>query len=187
MSLPEDSLTPRLRADAARNRDQILVAARDALAEGELPGFNELARRARVGVGTVYRHFADESAVLLGVAEYAVGDLLTSLERAGELPDPEARFDAAFVALLTRVRSNPALQAVLQDPRQAGSLAEVERAAEGLREAAVGAGIIDARVTLDDIRRLVCGVAHAAAAGGDQADAAIRYAHVVLRGLRPAG
>jgi AcrR family transcriptional regulator len=57
-----------LRADARRNRDQILVAAREIFAErgAEVP-MEEIARRASVGVGTLYRRFADREALIRAV------------------------------------------------------------------------------------------------------------------------
>jgi len=66
MSTPEVD-TP-LRADARRNRDQILVAARAIFAEQgvEVP-MEEIARRASVGVGTLYRRFPDREALIRAV------------------------------------------------------------------------------------------------------------------------
>ncbi|MGB3439338.1 MAG: helix-turn-helix domain-containing protein [Actinophytocola sp.] len=57
-----------LRADARRNRDQILVAAREIFAErgAEVP-MEEIARRASVGVGTLYRRFVDREALIRAV------------------------------------------------------------------------------------------------------------------------
>ncbi|MFC4857673.1 TetR/AcrR family transcriptional regulator [Actinophytocola glycyrrhizae] len=57
-----------LRADARRNRDQILVAAREIFAErgAEVP-MEEIARRASVGVGTLYRRFVDRDALIRAV------------------------------------------------------------------------------------------------------------------------
>jgi AcrR family transcriptional regulator len=57
---------PKLRADARRNRGRILAAARTVFAEnGEDAPIHDVARRAGVGVGTVYRHFAHKD-VLVG-------------------------------------------------------------------------------------------------------------------------
>jgi AcrR family transcriptional regulator len=57
-----------LRADARRNRDQILVAAREIFAErGADVAMEEIARRASVGVGTLYRRFADREALIRAV------------------------------------------------------------------------------------------------------------------------
>jgi AcrR family transcriptional regulator len=57
--------TKPLRADARRNRERVVTAAREAFAEHgvDLP-MEELARRAGVGVGTVYRHFPSKEALL---------------------------------------------------------------------------------------------------------------------------
>jgi AcrR family transcriptional regulator len=58
-------VTKPLRADARRNRERVLAVAREAFAENgvDLP-MEELARRADVGVGTVYRHFPSKEALL---------------------------------------------------------------------------------------------------------------------------
>jgi AcrR family transcriptional regulator len=60
---------PRMRADARRNRDQLLVAARDVFAE-QGPGtpLEEIARRAGVGIGTLYRRFPDRPSLLRAAA-----------------------------------------------------------------------------------------------------------------------
>jgi AcrR family transcriptional regulator len=64
MTTPE---TP-LRADARRNRDQILLAAREIFAErGADVAMEEIARRASVGVGTLYRRFADRETLIRAV------------------------------------------------------------------------------------------------------------------------
>jgi AcrR family transcriptional regulator len=57
-----------LRADARRNRDQILMAAREIFAErGADVAMEEIARRASVGVGTLYRRFADRETLIRAV------------------------------------------------------------------------------------------------------------------------
>ncbi|WP_078860642.1 TetR/AcrR family transcriptional regulator [Streptomyces sp. NRRL F-2747] len=56
---------PRPRADAVRNRERILVAAREVLVEqGSGAPFDEIARRAGVGNATLYRHFPDRAALV---------------------------------------------------------------------------------------------------------------------------
>ncbi|MFI1453427.1 TetR/AcrR family transcriptional regulator [Streptomyces roseus] len=56
---------PRPRADAVRNRERILVAAREVLVEqGSAAPFDEIARRAGVGNATLYRHFPDRAALV---------------------------------------------------------------------------------------------------------------------------
>jgi AcrR family transcriptional regulator len=59
------SRVTRMRADASRNRDRIVAAAREAFVEhGTEVTFDEIARRAGVGNATVYRHFADRTELI---------------------------------------------------------------------------------------------------------------------------
>src|SRR5580700_6658522 len=65
-----------LRADAARNRENVLRAARDAFAEsGYGVPLDEIAARAGVGPGTVYRHFPTKEALFEAVVTARVQDL----------------------------------------------------------------------------------------------------------------
>jgi AcrR family transcriptional regulator len=58
--IAERSRVPRLRADASRNRERIVAAAREAFVEhGAEVTLDQIARRAGVGNATIYRHFAD--------------------------------------------------------------------------------------------------------------------------------
>ncbi len=64
MTTPDATARP-LRADAKRNRDKIVAAARDAFSEEGLDAqIEDVARRAGVGVGTVYRHFPTKDALV---------------------------------------------------------------------------------------------------------------------------
>jgi AcrR family transcriptional regulator len=69
MSATEPATEPLLvrpkRADARRNYEKVLAAAREALAEGgESTALEEIARRAGVGIGTLYRHFPNRQALV---------------------------------------------------------------------------------------------------------------------------
>jgi AcrR family transcriptional regulator len=65
----EAAAAPRLRADARRNREQLLAAARDVFVEqGADAPLDEVARRARVGIATLYRRFPDRSSLQRAVA-----------------------------------------------------------------------------------------------------------------------
>jgi AcrR family transcriptional regulator len=62
-----------VRADARRNRERLLDAAVDAILEaGGEPTRDALAKRAGVGVGTLYRHFPDQQALLHAVAVHVL-------------------------------------------------------------------------------------------------------------------
>jgi len=75
--------TPKLRADATRNRERILLAARDALVEhGADAPLDEIAKRAGVGNATLYRNFPDRSALIREVALLIKGRILAIAESA---------------------------------------------------------------------------------------------------------
>ncbi|WP_063784070.1 TetR/AcrR family transcriptional regulator [Streptomyces sp. SBT349] len=79
----------RLRADAARNRANILRAARTLFAaRGEGAGIDEIAREAGVAVGTLYRHFPTKADLVQAI----VGDLVHRIFTA--LDEAVARIDA---------------------------------------------------------------------------------------------
>jgi AcrR family transcriptional regulator len=75
------------RADARRNYDKILAAAREAFAQGgESTALEEIARRAGVGIGTLYRHFPTRQALLEALYFNEVEDVCRS---AAQLQDAE--------------------------------------------------------------------------------------------------
>ncbi|MFE7315361.1 TetR/AcrR family transcriptional regulator [Streptomyces sp. NPDC057555] len=83
------SAQPRLRADAVRNRERIVAAAREAMVEfgAEVP-FDEIARRAGVGNATLYRHFADRRELIHHVTLSVMSRTADRAERAlTEEPD----------------------------------------------------------------------------------------------------
>src|SRR3982750_4164488 len=62
---PQALITRPKRADARRNYEKVLAAAREAFAEGgESTALEEIARRAGVGIGTLYRHFPNRQALV---------------------------------------------------------------------------------------------------------------------------
>ena len=82
-------MTAPLRSDAARNRDRILEAARAAFAEHGLEiGVDEIAQRAGVGVGTLYRRFPSKASLVHAIFEQRVDDLAPAIERALAEADP---------------------------------------------------------------------------------------------------
>src|SRR5690242_939540 len=75
------------RADARRNYERVLAAAREAFAEGgESTSLEEIARRAGVGIGTLYRHFPSRQALLEALYVNEVEEISRS---AAEIDDPD--------------------------------------------------------------------------------------------------
>src|SRR5215472_3631947 len=73
------------RADARRNYEKLLSAAREAFAEGgEATSLEEIARRAGVGIGTLYRHFPNRQALLEALYVEEVGEVCRSAADLGD-------------------------------------------------------------------------------------------------------
>jgi len=122
-------MTGQLRADAKRNRDQILAAARDLLVnQGASVPMEEIARHAGVGVGTLYRRFPDRVALLRALSVHTV-EHMTDLARTALRTEPDAwnalsRFVRECVALrLGALRSivDPQLHSGLQHSEEVRS------------------------------------------------------------------
>jgi AcrR family transcriptional regulator len=79
------------RADARRNYEKLLAVARDAFAENDEVTLEEIARRAQVGIGTLYRHFPNRPALLESIYVDQVEELCaTARELSATLPPWEA-------------------------------------------------------------------------------------------------
>jgi AcrR family transcriptional regulator len=85
------SVSPR-RADTRRNHERILVAASESLAASGEVSFNAIAKRAEVGVGTVYRHFPTPEALILAVYQREVTHLVDIVASLLETYPPEQAF-----------------------------------------------------------------------------------------------
>jgi AcrR family transcriptional regulator len=91
----------KLRADAARNRALVLDVAYEAFAaEGLAVPIDEIARRAGVGAGTIYRHFPTKESLFQAIVANRIDRLV---EHAGTLTDDREPGDALFAFLTTMV------------------------------------------------------------------------------------
>ena len=172
-----------LRADAARNREKVLRAARDAFAEsGYGVPLDEIATRAGVGPGTVYRHFPTKEALFETVVTARVQDLVADARARAEGPDP----GAAFFGFLDRIAAESAAKRDLPDAIAiAGSLREELLAAlDVLLRRAQRAGAVRADVRTEDLIVLFKGLFASLADVTDQARRDLVYA-VLADGLRP--
>jgi AcrR family transcriptional regulator len=121
----------RLRADARRNRDQILLAARDVFVEmGPDAPLDAVARRAGVGIGTLYRRFPDREALMRAV----VLDVLT---RVGEEARAALREEPdAFAALARYMHRALDLRVAAVMPVLVGQISFADEALARVRDAA---------------------------------------------------
>ncbi|GLY63870.1 TetR/AcrR family transcriptional regulator [Amycolatopsis taiwanensis] len=101
---------PTLRADARRNRARVLAAAQEAFAdEGTSVPLDEIARRAGVGAGTVYRHFPSKEALYEAVVLDRIGQLGQQASELLGAADPGAAFFEFFEVVATHAVLNKAL------------------------------------------------------------------------------
>jgi AcrR family transcriptional regulator len=114
-----------LRRDAERNRRRVLTAAADAFAEGGLAvTMDEVARRAGVGVGTVYRRFPDKELLIEALFEQRIDELVALAEAARDDRDPFAGLVRFFETLLAVQAADRGLKdVVLGTARGAGRAA----------------------------------------------------------------
>ncbi|WP_367131903.1 TetR/AcrR family transcriptional regulator [Saccharothrix sp. HUAS TT1] len=181
-----------LRADAARNRERVLEAARSRLASGDDSlQLNAIAKLAGVGVGTVYRHFPTRHALLEALVAERFRRLVERAREVAADPDPARGLRALLRHTLDLSLADPGFAAVLESADRAGAptsalKAELDQAVTPLLDRAREAGAVRSDVVADDVRRLLCGVEHAVRSGDDDPRYAELYLDILVAGLRPA-
>jgi AcrR family transcriptional regulator len=183
-----------LRADAARNRARVLDAARDAFAEAGLDvGVEEIARRAGVGKGTLYRRFPTKGALVRAIFEGGLAELERAAEEARRAADPwegfcgflgeAARMQAANQGFLDMVaqRMGPGVLTGEGRRRLLGILAEPLR--RGQQSGAVR-GDLDAEDLLM-LLRMVGSTTRPTPTGRSPEERWQRYLALLLDALRP--
>jgi len=161
-----ETLTPRpKRADARRNYEKVLNAAREAFAEGgESTALEEIARRADVGIGTLYRHFPNRQALLEALYVDEVEEMCRS---AAELDgsDPWEALNGWFERFIAYVGTKRALAAELSNyldqdaPLFQGCRTSLFAAGEPLLKHAQEAGVVRPDVTIGEVIQMVVGIA----------------------------
>lgn len=177
-----------LRVDAARNHERIVLAAGRAFEEvGPAVSLEEVARRAGVGVATVYRRFGNRDLLVRAVFEHMFS---TEIEPAAavETDDPWHDLAAALTATVTALAGH---QVMLGLAREAAAIEvdTVERYLRSLRrllDRARNAGVVRAELLSRDLAAVVVmALATARHAQPDSLDLR-RYLALLLDGLRPA-
>ncbi|MFJ8582982.1 TetR/AcrR family transcriptional regulator [Micromonospora sp. NPDC093277] len=183
-----------LRADAARNRDRVLATARLAVAAGDLSlQLNDIARRAGMGVGTVYRHFPTRRALLEALADDAFTALLDDARVASQQHDAWTGVEILLRALLLRQLADPAFSEVIStrpdldaSERTTAHRDEFGKLARTVLGHARQANAVRPGLTDDDLHHLVCGTVFALRIGDEPSERVERYLQVLLDGIRSA-
>jgi AcrR family transcriptional regulator len=175
------------RADARRNYEKVLSAARQAFAEGgEATALEEIARRADVGIGTLYRHFPNRQALLEALY---VGEVEEMCRSAAEFEgsDPWEALNGWFERFIAYIGTKRALAAELQNyldqdaPLFQACRTSLFEAGEPLLRSAQEAGVVRPDVSIGDVIQMVVGIAKIPAKDPEQNQHILR---VALDGLR---
>ncbi|MFD4461693.1 TetR/AcrR family transcriptional regulator [Nocardia sp. NPDC058480] len=155
---------PAIRADARRNRAQILAAAQRALAErGTTVSLAEVARRAGVGAGTVHRHFPTKTDLLEAVMQQRVDGLAALAAERLTDPDPGSAFFALCAHVIITTPGNKDLCDLVQSddgwPRALlrGAGNRFHRALGALLASAQRQGAVRADVVVTDVLDIFTG------------------------------
>jgi len=179
------------RADAVRNRERVLEAAKAVFsAGGPDASLEAVARRAGVGIGTLYRHFPTREALFEAVYRREVEQLGELAEQLKREPQPvEAlrrwlRSNVEFVATKKGMSAALALAAHGKSSELiAFSFERLTKAVGALLDRAVAAGEIRADVSAEDLLRALIGMCYLHDQPGWQASV-IRLLDVFIDGLR---
>jgi AcrR family transcriptional regulator len=183
----ETLLTRPKRADARRNYEKVLAAAREAFAEGgESTALEEIARRAGVGIGTLYRHFPNRQALLEALYVDEVEDVCRSAAKIDDADPWEALstwFDRFIGYIATKqALANELLNYLGRDaPLFKASRTSLFEAGEPLLKRAQEAGVVRSDVDIAEVIQMVMGIAKIPTGDPAQTQQILRIA---LDGLR---
>jgi AcrR family transcriptional regulator len=178
-----------LRADARRNRERVLAAARETFAADGLDAqVDDVARRAGVGVGTVYRHFPEKEALVEAVAAAGYEEMCSIARESLDDDDPWRAF-SDFMWRGARMHRGDRAQCEIHSTRPevmrkvAGDKRELLGMAGELIARGQRAGVIRADLSVDDMPVIWCSLGAAQQHSAEDAGWE-RYLEVVLDGLR---
>ena len=179
-----------LRADARRNRQKVLAAARAVFSEyGREAQIDDVARRAEVGVGTVYRHFPTKEALIEALMVDSFQMIAAEATVALEIEDPWEAFTSVLWRGAEIMAGDRALSEVFASIPSA--MSQAMPAVEGLQESmelimrrAQEAGVLREDAMLDDIPMIMCGIGSATKKEHRCSESWRRHLAIVLDGLR---
>ncbi len=174
------------RADARRNYDKIVLAARELFAaDGTSAPLEDVAERAGVGIGTLYRHFPTRQALLEAVYVDEVEAMARAAEDLSALPPWEAlsQWLHQYVgfAATKRALNEALLEAAPDSDVLLSCRTAIATAGTALIERAQRAGVVRADTTFMDVGRMVAGIAMVPTADPGQKE---RLLSLALDGLR---
>jgi AcrR family transcriptional regulator len=185
-----ENSTRKPRADAVRNRERVLEAAKSVFSAGGAEASLEaVARSAGVGIGTLYRHFPTREALFEAVYRREVQQLADLAEQLKQEAQPIdalrhwMRSNVRFVATKKGMSAALALAAYKNSELFSYSFERLTRAVGGLLDRAIAAGEIRDDLSPEDLLRALVGMCYMNDRPGWQASV-LRLLDVFIDGLR---
>ena len=179
------------RSDARRNRERILEVAKEAFTRsGGDASLDDIARRAEVGAGTLYRHFPTRDALLEAVYRSEVEKLAGSARRLAETRPPMDALRAWMLLVVDYIAAKhiiaPALNSIVGGPARLyeGSRSLIQEAVDELVRRAKKSGDLRKDLDASDLLRALIGVSHVTFGTGWQ-QSARRLVDILIAGSRP--
>jgi AcrR family transcriptional regulator len=179
------------RADAQRNRERILEAAKEAFTRsGADTSLDDIAKQAGVGPGTLYRHFPTREELLVAVYRTEMEKLAAAEQKFAPTMPPIEALRAWLLLFVDAVAAKqiiaPALNTLVGDPKKVfeASHTQIWEVIRALVKRAIKSG--DIRRDLDpvDLLRALIGVANVAS-NPDWQQSARRLVDILINGARP--
>jgi AcrR family transcriptional regulator len=186
--LSTDDARP-LRADAQRNRMRIMDAAEQVFAEGG-PGASteEVARRAGVAIGTVFRHFPTKADLLAALMKRLLQQLTDDAAGLAAHGDPRTALFEFFARLVERTAANRSVVSLLGaegiEVPLAGPLGTLTGAVQELLTRGQDSGGVRADVRVDEVMALLLSACQGTLQGGWDQDLRRRTLDIIFAGLR---
>jgi AcrR family transcriptional regulator len=176
-----------MRADARRNYDRLVAAATAAFAEHGMDApLDDIARRAGVGAGTLYRHFANREALMEAVYGAQVEGVCARAADLAATEPPDQALTLWLRDLVAHISAKRGLAAAIMagggdtSPAFAACKTALRSAAADLLERAQQAGAVRADLNIEDLLRLMHGVAVSSEYAPDGPD---RLIALIVEGL----
>jgi AcrR family transcriptional regulator len=187
VATPSEATARPMRADARRNRERILKAGRAVFAQyGREAQMDDVARKAKLGVGTLYRHFPTKEALVQALAQDKFDRLQAAAIEALETEDPWEAFAGFVRRAAEQMAADRALHEAVQhaNARDAAERAGLRDSMATLIARGQAAGAVRADLVVEDIPMFMCALGSAISMAGRDDARWRRYLELALDGLR---
>jgi len=177
-----------MRVDAQRNRQRILAAAEEVFAErGPQASTEEVARRAGVAIGTVFRHFPTKADLLRALMKRLLQQLTDDAGALVAHGDPATALVEFFTRLVERTTANRAVVSLLAvegiEVPISGTLGSLTDVVRQLLQRGQHAGAIRAEIRADEVMALLVSACQGALHGGWSPELRQRTLNIIFAGL----